>query len=474
MTTTPTHASQQSPWFDTAMDTGIMPDHVQPSLEQQVEQVLLGTKEQYQEAMQPSPAPADWRIDELDALSDLRQAVIDGASNDWLLTFIRQRPLSGQPSPARSDKDAEREAFEAWHRSKFETKHSTGQPTRDMHNGIYAEKYGPENQQQMWEAWQFRAAKAQESAPSSESIATWQERAAKEYPSITTGTLAPWAKLKCAADEIADLRAALARRATSERSEEKPAGTITHDFNDEGVCRRCCAYSSKAHLPCIAGTTAAPNGETSNVIAGFTEWMRDTSHYPHNDDRRKPFDAFDAGAAWARRATAGNAAPTEAQAARDRADAIRYRFLIASNAATAAPGGLPDLICKIEAIIDSCTVFRRCAEAKAIGSLLDQMREYGRACIDSNAGAVIPEGWKIPRESNDKLIAFARRWKLDGDWLTCKGCKRSLIASRDGEELNHAAGCKLAAEQHPWAQLRELVTKRAPSNPPAGAKEQAK
>lgn len=50
--------------------------------------------------------------------------------------------------------DAERAAFEAWHRSKFATKYLTGQPTRDMHNGVYAEKYGPANQQQMWEAWQ--------------------------------------------------------------------------------------------------------------------------------------------------------------------------------------------------------------------------------------------------------------------------------------------------------------------------------
>ena len=56
--------------------------------------------------------------------------------------------------------DTEREAFEAWHRSKFATRHSTGQPTRDMHNGIYAEQYGPVHQQQMWEAWTARAALA--------------------------------------------------------------------------------------------------------------------------------------------------------------------------------------------------------------------------------------------------------------------------------------------------------------------------
>lgn len=61
--------------------------------------------------------------------------------------------------------EAERAAFEAWHRSKFETKHSTGQPTRDMHNGIYAEKYGPQHQQQMWEAWQAARRIAPVSAP---------------------------------------------------------------------------------------------------------------------------------------------------------------------------------------------------------------------------------------------------------------------------------------------------------------------
>jgi len=56
-----------------------------------------------------------------------------------------------QTSPV--GEDAERAAFEAWHRSKFATKYSTGQPTRDMHNGTYAEQYGPEKQQLMWEAW---------------------------------------------------------------------------------------------------------------------------------------------------------------------------------------------------------------------------------------------------------------------------------------------------------------------------------
>jgi len=73
---------------------------------------------------------------------------------------------------------------------------------------------------------------------------------------------------------------------------------------------------------------------------------------------------------------------------------------------------------------------------------------------------------QIPRESNDALIALARYWKLNGDWMTCKGCRRSLIASRDGEELAHGDGCKYWDQQHPWAQLRELITRRPA---PAGA-----
>lgn len=47
--------------------------------------------------------------------------------------------------------------FESWHREKYKTKHQSGRPTRDMHNGVYAEQYGPEDQQERWEAWQASA-----------------------------------------------------------------------------------------------------------------------------------------------------------------------------------------------------------------------------------------------------------------------------------------------------------------------------
>ena len=83
-----------------------------------------------------------------------------------------RRMTDHQTSPV--GEDAERAAFEAWHRSKFATKYSTGQPTRDMHNGTYAEQYGPEKQQLMWEAWLAarRAAPTQPKAQVEASIDT--------------------------------------------------------------------------------------------------------------------------------------------------------------------------------------------------------------------------------------------------------------------------------------------------------------
>ncbi|WP_414540882.1 hypothetical protein [Stenotrophomonas forensis] len=49
---------------------------------------------------------------------------------------------------------AERARFEAWHCEKFKTRWQTGAPTRDMHNGVYADNYGPAEEQVRWEAWQ--------------------------------------------------------------------------------------------------------------------------------------------------------------------------------------------------------------------------------------------------------------------------------------------------------------------------------
>ncbi len=60
--------------------------------------------------------------------------------------------------------------------------------------------------------------------------------------------------------------------------------------------------------------------------------------------------------------------------------------------------------------------------------------------------------------NNDMLIALSRVWKWDGDWMTCRACKRHLIASRDGEPFVHADGCAHRDFVHPWQALRDVLT----------------
>nr|WP_258015750.1 hypothetical protein [Stenotrophomonas maltophilia] len=61
---------------------------------------------------------------------------------------------------------AKRTRFEAWHCEKFKTRWLTGAPTRDMHNGAYAENYGPSEQQARWELWQAAWESALSAQPS--------------------------------------------------------------------------------------------------------------------------------------------------------------------------------------------------------------------------------------------------------------------------------------------------------------------
>lgn len=57
-----------------------------------------------------------------------------------------------------------RAQFEAWHCEKFKTRWQTGAPTRDMHNGKYADNYGPAEQQERWELWQAAVVASQPGA----------------------------------------------------------------------------------------------------------------------------------------------------------------------------------------------------------------------------------------------------------------------------------------------------------------------
>lgn len=64
----------------------------------------------------------------------------------------------------------------------------------------------------------------------------------------------------------------------------------------------------------------------------------------------------------------------------------------------------------------------------------------------------------IGRDKNNALTEFYNRWHLEADWMVCQGCKRPIIASRDGELLSHAEGCRNSDAQHPWTELRTLIT----------------
>lgn len=98
----------------------------------------------------------DQRKDDLESLMEQVLTNANRALPSELKRSIRNLlPAQEAPAPANEE---EREPFEAWHRRRFATKHSTGQPTRDMHNGIRDPNYGPPDQQHMWEAWQARAA----------------------------------------------------------------------------------------------------------------------------------------------------------------------------------------------------------------------------------------------------------------------------------------------------------------------------
>ncbi|MGY2158578.1 hypothetical protein [Pseudomonas tolaasii] len=108
--------------------------------------------------MQLLLSSVDQRRNELEALLEQVLENTNRALPSALLRSIRGKLPARAPCPAADE--SEREPFEAWHRGRFATKHSTGQPTRDMHSGILDEEYGPPAQQQMWEAWQARAALA--------------------------------------------------------------------------------------------------------------------------------------------------------------------------------------------------------------------------------------------------------------------------------------------------------------------------
>lgn len=61
------------------------------------------------------------------------------------------------------------------------------------------------------------------------------------------------------------------------------------------------------------------------------------------------------------------------------------------------------------------------------------------------------------QHANETLRLLSTVWVWDGDWMKCRKCKKALVASRDGEELVHARGCRNSGHVHPWADLRRAI-----------------
>ncbi len=60
--------------------------------------------------------------------------------------------------------------------------------------------------------------------------------------------------------------------------------------------------------------------------------------------------------------------------------------------------------------------------------------------------------------NNTALLELSKVWELDGDWMKCRSCGRSLVASRDGEPLHHQPeGCRNSKHVHPWSDLRAAM-----------------
>jgi len=64
----------------------------------------------------------------------------------------------------------------------------------------------------------------------------------------------------------------------------------------------------------------------------------------------------------------------------------------------------------------------------------------------------------MDNSNNVALLALSKIWKLDGDWMQCRGCGAALVASRDGEAMRHNRDkCRFIKHVHPWADLRSAL-----------------
>lgn len=60
---------------------------------------------------------------------------------------------------------------------------------------------------------------------------------------------------------------------------------------------------------------------------------------------------------------------------------------------------------------------------------------------------------------NGDLCDFSTRWKIDGDYMRCRTCKRNQLASDVTGEFLHSSACSAAetSEAQPWAVFLYII-----------------
>ena len=365
--------------------------------------------------------------------------------------------VAEQPSPARSDKDAERvkpwpqinaESIAAqdlldWNRSQS-TRYI--EVTKEL--GVARKAFEFLAAAHEIVAAQVAFGKAQESAPSGESIATWgaRQRASRYERNAEV----------CMLDEIADLRAALARRATAGNAAPTEAG-ITASGERDSALRAEPAWR-KTQKPC---TVCGGQNYQCAHCDGMGIEPRKIDNYGECKCVLSRYCDGKCNPVFASSELASNAAPTDVcaemralcSACGGTGDVVsidgEWRGscdCAASNAATAAPGDLPP-----PAINTG-----NCFPDYALGA--DQpyySAEQVRSILASNAGAATwtdlkhekPKDWQqVLVALNNGEVVMGMRGSVGWHW-----CETDDPATAEAT----------ATHWQPWP--------AAPSNPPAGA-----
>jgi hypothetical protein len=467
--TTPTPASQPAPREDWSFQDARIPERLDLSAES-----ADGDE-------QPSPARSD------------TPESCDHCGGDLDSNSPCDNCAAGNEVPARSDKDADlspcpfcgapAEYEEDWDANYSNRVACTACPAEvSVIKGDFSQ-------------WNRRAAKTQESDLSSDTIDTPEFWAVMTDWIGARGT-SKSAYLRAKLVEFIDARRATADTTAPETAEKIPCPECkgTGGVQRAGDCSDC---NGKGFDWDVAGTTAAPaeylpTDESSEVIIDFMRGHGCGDAFASYVRTRMMSDFAQelASCLLAERATAGNAAPTEARAITEikrrlkaligHGDALQegYGWALAmvenveaefaSNtataaltsssaksgaescetrmdsssasdvipAATAAPGDLPPLPWGDD--------FEAWLEPRRQKDVAEAFREYGRACIASNAGAAIPESFAlVPVEPTPAMMDAAEACSNDWPRTTWTAAWAAMLAA-------------------------------APSNPPAGAKEQTK